>query len=144
MKQTNIEKEGINQENINQEGISPAIHYVNQDRINQGYINQNGTAQHADIPAQAVTIPAGDILDKTTLLTSLARTCEFPNYFSYNWDSAWDCLTDSDVMHLMLDLTGAKSINTEDFNMFKCIIEDAYRDFGKPQLWIIVPSADEV
>jgi len=149
MKRAIIKKEKINQESIDQEGISQAIHYINQnhvdqDRINQGHINQNGTALHADIPAQAVTIPAGDILDKTTLLTSLACACEFPDYFSYNWDSAWDCLTDSGVMHLMLDLTGAKSINTEDFNMFKCIIEDAYRDFGKPQLWIIVPSADEV
>ncbi|MDX2373746.1 barstar family protein [Psychrobacter sp. PP-21] len=144
MKQVDIKKE-----NIDQESISKAIHYINQshvdqDRINQSHINQNGTALHADIPAQAVTIPAGDILDKTTLLTSLACACEFPDYFSHNWDSTWDCLTDSDVMHLMLDLTGAKSINTEDFNMFKCIIEDAYRDFGKPQLWIIVPSADEV
>jgi len=148
MNQTDIKKEKIEKEGINQEGISQAIHYINQnhvdqDHINRGHINQNGTALHAGIPAQAVTIPAGDILDKTTLLTSLACTCEFPDYFSHNWDSAWDCLTDSDVMHLMLDLTVAKSINTEDFNMFKCIIEDAYRDFGKPQLWIIVPSEDE-
>lgn len=123
---------------MKQENISQAIHYVNQDRI-----NQNGTALYAGIPTEAVTIPVGDILDKSSLLTSLAHACDFPSYFSHNWDSAWDCLTDSDVVHLTLDLTVVKRIDTEDFNIFKSIIEDAYRDFGKPQLWIIVPTEDE-
>lgn len=119
--------------------MSEAIHYVN-----QNHINQNGTALHAVIPTEAVTIPVGDALDKTTLLMSLARACDFPSYFSHNWDSAWDCLIDSEVVHLTLDLTVIKRINTEDFNVFKSIIEDAYREFGKPQLWLIVPSEDEV
>ncbi|WP_201596809.1 barstar family protein [Psychrobacter vallis] len=120
--------------------MNQAIHYVNQDHVNQNHINQNGTPLAVAIPPQAVTIPAGDTLDKTALLTNLALACDFPSYFSYNWDSAWDCLTDSEVVHLMLDLTMVKKINTEDFNIFKSIIEDAYRDFGKPQLWIIVAS----
>jgi len=119
--------------------MSEAIHYVN-----QNHINQNGTALHAVIPTEAVTIPVGDALNKTTLLTSLAHACDFPSYFSHNWDSAWDCLTDSEVVHLTLDLTVIKRINTEDFNVFKSIIEDAYREFGKPQLWLIVPSEGEV
>ena len=133
MKQANM-----NQEAMNQKDTSQAIHYVSQDPI-----NQNGTALSAIIPTQAVTIPACDTLDKTTLLTSLARACDFPSYFSHNWDSAWDCLTDSDVRHLVLDLTVIKKINTEDFNIFKSIIEDAYSDFGKPQLWIIVPFEND-
>ena len=120
---------------IDEKTMSQAIHYVDQDSI-----NQNGTALSAVIPTQAVTIPACDPLDKAMLLASLARACHFPSYFSHNWDSAWDCLTDSDVTHLTLDLTVIKKINTEDFNIFKNIIEDAYRDFGKPQLWIIVSS----
>ena len=124
----------MNQEAMNQKDTSQAIHYVSQDPI-----NQNGTALSAVIPTQAVTIPACDTLNKTTLLTSLARACDFPSYFSHNWDSAWDCLTDSEVVHLTLDLTVIKKINTEDFTIFKSIIEDAYSDFGKPQLWIIVP-----
>ena len=128
----------MNQEAMNQKDTSQAIHYVSQDPI-----NQNGTALSAVIPTQAVTIPACDTLDKTTLLTSLARACHFPSYFSHNWDSAWDCLTDSDVRHLVLDLTVIKKINTEDFNIFKSIIEDAYSDFGKPQLWIIVPFEND-
>ena len=139
MNQEAIAQEAMDQQAMNQKSISQAIHYVNQD-----HINQNGTALVADIPPTAVTIPVGDTLDKTTLLTSLARACDFPSYFSHNWDSAWDCLTDSEVVHLTLDLTVVKRINTEDFNIFKSIIEDAYRDFGKPQLWIIVPSEDEV
>ena len=128
----------ISQKAMNQKDTSQAIHYVSQDPI-----NQNGTALSAVIPTQAVTIPACDTLDKTTLLTSLARACDFPSYFSHNWDSAWDCLTDSDVQHLVLDLTVIKKINTEDFTIFKSIIEDAYSDFGKPQLWIIVPFKND-
>ena len=107
------------------------------------YINQNGTTLSDSIPEQAVNIPIGDVLDKETLLTNLAKACNFPSYFSHNWDSAWDCLTDSDVTHLKLNIIGVEKINTEDFTVFKSIIEDAYRDFGKPQLWIVVSSADK-
>lgn len=114
--------------------MSQAIHYIKQD-----HINQNGTALHASIPTEAVTIRVGDSLDKTALLSSLATACDFPSYFSHNWDSALDCLTDSDARHLILDLTVIKKINTEDFNVFKDIIEEAYQTFSKPQLWIIVP-----
>ena len=134
----NMKPKDISQKAMNQKDTSQAIHYVSQDPI-----NQNGTALSAVIPTQAVTIPACDTLDKTTLLTSLARACDFPSYFSHNWDSAWDCLTDSDVRHLVLDLTVIKKINTEDFTIFKSIIEDAYSDFGKPQLWIIVPFEND-
>lgn len=127
--------------------MSQAIYYMNQNHvyqntINQTHINQNGTALSASIPAQAVNIPVGKILDKTALLTGLAQACDFPSYFSHNWDSAWDCLTDSAVSHLMLDLSCVKTIDTEDFHVFKHLIEDAYRDFGKPQLWVIMPTAD--
>lgn len=121
--------------------MSKAIHY-----INLGFdqdINQKTTALNASMPAQTVNIPVDEILNKTTLLTNLANACDFPSYFSHNWDSAWDCLTDSEVTHLMLDLTAVEKINTEDFNVFKSIIEDAYRDFGKPQLWVIMPSVDD-
>ena len=121
--------------------MSKAIHY-----INLGFdqnINQKTTALNASMPAQTVNIPVDEILNKTTLLTNLSNACDFPSYFSHNWDSAWDCLTDSEVTHLMLDLTAVKKINTEDFNVFKSIIEDAYRDFGKPQLWVIMPSVDD-
>ncbi|WP_060490383.1 MULTISPECIES: barstar family protein [unclassified Psychrobacter] len=121
--------------------MSKAIYY-----INLGFdqdINQKTTALNASMPAQTVNIPVDEILNKATLLTNLANACDFPSYFSHNWDSAWDCLTDSEVTHLMLDLTAVKKINTEDFNVFKSIIEDAYRDFGKPQLWVIMPSVDD-
>lgn len=138
MKQANTDKADMNRESMNQ-----AIHYVNQSHVNQDHINQNGTALGTSIPAQAVTIAVGDTLEKTELLTSLAKACDFPSYFSHNWDSAWDCLTDSEAVHLRLDLTDVKRINTEDFNVFKSIIEDAFREFGKPQLWVIVPSEDE-
>ncbi len=77
------------------------------------------------------------------LCYSLAKACHFPSYFAHNWDSAWDCLTDSDVSHLQLCLVGVEKINTEDLNVFRSIIEDAYKDFGKPQLWIVVPSEDK-
>ena len=124
---------------MNQKTMKPAIYYIYQNPI-----NQNGTAPSEDIPSDAVTILAPDLLDKKTLLIALAQACNFPSYFSHNWESAWDCLTDSEAMHLMLDLTRVKKINTEDFTIFKSIIEDAYRDFGKPQLWIIAPSEGDI
>lgn len=137
--------------------MSQAIYYVNknninQNRINQNCINQNGVDQNNlnqsdsalidNIPEQALNIPIGDVLDKETLLNSLAKVANFPDYFAHNWDSAWDCLTDSDITHLTLYLNGVEKINTEDFNVFKRLIEDAYKDFGKPQLWIVAASDD--
>ena len=137
--------------------MSQAIYYVNknninQNRINQNCINQNGVDQNNinqsdsslidSIPEQALNIPIGNVLDKETLLNSLAKVANFPSYFAHNWDSAWDCLTDSDITHLTLYLNGVEKINTEDFNVFKRLIEDAYKDFGKPQLWIVAASDD--
>ena len=119
--------------------MNQAIHYVHQD-----HINQNGTAISTSIPAQAVNISVSKVLNKATLLTQLAHACDFPSYFSPNWDSAWDCLTDSDIEYLTLDLTATYDINNEDFKVFKSLIEDAFRDFGKPQLWIIMASDDSL
>ena len=107
------------------------------------YVQRNNTGLSMDLSHQAISIVMGDVVNKTTLLTSLAQACHFPSYFSHNWDSAWDCLTDSSVSYLTLDLTDVKKIDNEDFNVFKSMIEDAYRDFGKPQLWIIMPSEYE-
>lgn len=104
------------------------------------YIHQDSADFDSSIPNQAIKVPVNEILDKSTLLTNLATACDFPDYFSHNWDSAWDCLTDSEVTQLTMDLTAVKRINTEDFNVFKSIIEDAYKTFGKPQLWVIVPQ----
>ena len=132
--------------------MSQAIYYINKNNINQNNINQNGVDRNSinqsdsalinSIPEQALNIPIGDILDKETLLNSLAKVANFPDYFAHNWDSAWDCLTDSDITHLTLYLNGVEKINTEDFNVFKRLIEDAYKDFGKPQLWIVAASDD--
>lgn len=107
------------------------------------FIEQSSAALSDSIPGQAVNIPIGKALDKKTLLTSLAKACDFPSYFAYNWDSAWDCLTDSEVAYLKLNLATVENINTEDFNVFKSIVEDAYKDFGKPQLWVVVPTRDK-
>ena len=141
--------------------MDQAIYYINQSSAKQSGVKQSGvkksdTKQNStdqenneiksdalnNIPEQAINISIGEVLDKETLLTSLANACDFPSYFSHNWDAAWDCLTDSEIDHLKIDLTQVKNINTEDFNSFKRIIEDAYRDFGRPQLWIIVAEND--
>ncbi len=106
--------------------MTDAIYYINKD---------SGTPTFT--PEQAIDIVVGDILDKASLLIALDKALNFPDYFSHNWDSAWDCLTDSDAKYLRLDLTDIKQINTEDFNVFKSMIEDAYRDFGRPQLWVV-------
>ncbi len=110
------------------------------------YIDNNSTDQESDalssIPEQAIIIPVGKVLDKETLLTSVAKACDFPSYFGHNWDALWDCLTDIEVKYLHIDLTGVEQINNEDFNVFKSIIEDAYKDFGQPQLWIVIPPLD--
>lgn len=106
--------------------MSQAIYYVDKD-----------SETFNRIPEQAILIPIGAVLDKEILLTSLAKACTFPSYFGHNWDALWDCLTDSEVKYLKLDLNGVEKINTEDFNVFKSIIEDAYRDYGQPQLWVV-------
>lgn len=116
--------------------MSHAIIYINKDSVNQDDIDKNSTALD-EIPKQALAILIDNQLNKETLLTSIAKACNFPSYFGHNWDALWDCLTDSEVKYLKLDLTDIEKINTEDFNTFKSIIEDAYRDFGQPQLWVL-------
>ncbi|WP_372829181.1 barstar family protein [Psychrobacter maritimus] len=135
-----VNKNNINQNCINQNCINQNC--INQNSIKQNKINQSDSSLIDSIPEQALNIPIGDVLDKETLLNSLAKVANFPSYFAHNWDSAWDCLTDSDITHLTLYLNGVEKINTEDFNVFKRLIEDAYKDFGKPQLWIVAASDD--
>ncbi|SRR5690606_465180 len=135
-----VNKNQINQSNTNQNCINQ--NGVDQNSIKKNKINQSDSALIDSIPEQALNIPIGNVLDKETLLNSLAKVANFPSYFAHNWDSAWDCLTDSDITHLTLYLNGVEKINTEDFNVFKRLIEDAYKDFGKPQLWIVAASDD--
>ena len=134
----------IHQSSAKQSGVKKSDN--KQSGFKQNSIEQENDALKSDalnsIPEQAINISIGEVLDKQTLLTSLANACDFPSYFSHNWDAAWDCLTDSEIDHLKIDLTQVKNINTEDFNSFKRITEDAYRDFGRPQLWIIVTEND--
>ena len=137
-----VNKNNINQSNINQNCINQNQNGVDQNSIKQNKINQSDSALIDSIPEQALNIPIGDVLDKETLLNSLAKVANFPSYFAHNWDSAWDCLTDSDITDFTLYLNEVEKINTEDFNVFKSIIEDAYKDFGKPQLWIVAASDD--
>ncbi len=111
--------------------MNHAIIYINKDSV-----NKESNALDS-IPKQAVNIIINNELNKDTLLTSIAKACDFPSYFGHNWDALWDCLTDSDIKCLKLDLTDIEKINTEDFNTFKSIIEDAYNDFGQPQLWVV-------
>ena len=122
--------------------MTQAIYYVNQSSTGQNLVEGKSSRTSATIPEQAISIPIEERLDKETLLSSLAKACDFPSWFGHNWDAAWDCLTDSEIEHLVLDLTAVKNMNTEDFNVFKSIIEDAFKEFGKPQLWIVVASDD--
>lgn len=122
--------------------MTQAIYYVNQSSIGRNLVKGKSSKTSATIPEQAIIIHMEERLNKETLLSSLAKACNFPSWFGHNWDAAWDCLTDSDIEHLALDLTAVKNINTEDFNVFKSIIEDAFKEFGKPQLWIVVASDD--
>lgn len=122
--------------------MTQAIYYINQSSTRQNLVKGKSSKAFANIPEQAIAIPIEEQLDKETLLSSLAKACDFPSWFGHNWDAAWDCLTDSDIEYLTLDLTAVKNINTEDFNVFKSIIEDAFKEFGKPQLWIVVASDD--
>ena len=122
--------------------MSQAIYYIKKNDVNQNSIAQKNEALIHRIPKQALNIPIDDVLNKETLLHGLATAANFPSYFAHNWDSAWDCLTDSDITDLTLYLNAVEKINSEDFNVFKRLIEDAYKDFGKPQLWIIETSDD--
>lgn len=108
--------------------MNQAIYYVNNKNL---------------VPAQAIDIPIDNVFDKAIILPALAQACHFPSYFAHNWDSAWDCLTDSNVTQLQLYLADTKEINYDDLNSFKSLIKDAYKDFGKPQLWIVVSTESE-
>ncbi|WP_333954577.1 barstar family protein [Psychrobacter sp. S4(2024)] len=121
--------------------MSEAIYYVTRNRIEQSYVD-NSSGFFVAIPEQAIPVPIGNILNKDTLLANLAKACDFPSWFGHNWDATWDCLTDSDIEYLALDLTLTNDINSEDFNVFKNLVEDAFKEFGKPQLWIIMASDD--
>ncbi len=132
--QSSVKKSGVKKSDTKQSGFKQNSIEQENDALKSETLNS--------IPEQAINISIDEVLDKQTLLTSLANACDFPSYFSHNWDAAWDCLTDSEIGHLKIDLTQVKNINTEDFNNFKRIIEDAYRDFGRPQLWIIVAEND--
>ena len=122
--------------------MNQAIYYIKKKDVNQNAIAQKDEALIHHIPKHAINIPIGDVLNKETLLHGLATAANFPSYFAHNWDSAWDCLTDSDITDFTLYLNAVERINSEDFNVFKRLIEDAYKDFGKPQLWIIEASDD--
>ena len=122
--------------------MNQAIYYIKKNDVNQNSIAQKNEALIHRIPKQALNIPIDDVLNKETLLHGLATAANFPSYFAHNWDSAWDCLTDSDITDFTLYLNAVEKINSEDFNVFKRLIEDAYKDFGKPQLWIIEASDD--
>ena len=122
--------------------MNQAIYYIKKNDVNRNGIAQKDEALIHHIPKHAINIPIGDVLNKETLLHGLATAANFPSYFAHNWDSAWDCLTDSDITDLTLYLNAVEKINSEDFNAFKRLIEDAYKDFGKPQLWIIEASDD--
>ncbi len=95
------------------------------------YINDTNS-----VPENVVKLPVTKIINKITLLASLAKACDFPNYFAYNWDSAWDCLTDSSVNALLLDLSEASMIDRKDLMAFIYLLEDAYEVYARPYLWI--------
>ena len=122
--------------------MNQAIYYIKKNDVNQNAIAQKDEALIHHIPKHAINIPIGDVLNKETLLHGLATAANFPSYFAHNWDSAWVFLTDSDITDFTLYLNAVEKINSEDFNVFKRLIEDAYKDFGKPQLWIIETADD--
>lgn len=138
----------INQTNTE---ISPKTNTeTNTEISNEASTENNGTnvAIHyteaaSVVPKDAIPLPIVNVLNKTNLLTALADAGDFPNYFSHNWDSAWDCLTDSEVECLQLDLTSLNEIDAPTLRTFIDIIEEAYESYGKPQLWIIVNCLDE-
>lgn len=105
------------------EEISRAIHYVDDVSL---------------VPETAVRFSVGERLDKSTLLNALALAGQFPSYFAHNWDSAWDCLTDSEVEDLQLDLTQVSEIDEQVLATFITLIEDAYASYAKPVLWIVM------
>lgn len=89
------------------------------------------------VPSGAIKLTVGAVCNKTTLLTALGQACDFPSYYSLNWDSAYDCLTDSEIYALQLSLVGSRQVEQDDLATFKRIIEDAYEQFSKPILWIV-------
>lgn len=89
-------------------------------------------------PAQAIELNIGSSVDKNRILTALGEACRFPDYYnSKSWDAAWDCLQDSEIEHLVLDLQGVDQLNKTALKEFINLIVDAYDAWQQPQLWII-------
>jgi hypothetical protein len=57
--------------------MSQAIYYIKKNDVNQNAIAQKNEALIHRIPKQALNIPIGDVLDKETLLNSLAKASQF-------------------------------------------------------------------
>lgn len=88
-------------------------------------------------PAPAVRLETGDKINKASLLNALAQACRFPAYFGHNWDSAWDCLCDSQIQHLLLQVDADNTVNLDETAAFIALIEESWQLHGKPQLWLI-------
>lgn len=89
-------------------------------------------------PAEAVELCIGNTLNKSQILTALGEACQFPDYYNRkSWDAAWDCLQDSEVKHLLLDLHGVTQLDKAALKELISLIIDAYDAWQQPQLWII-------
>lgn len=67
--------------------IRPAIFVVaNVARINNMH--------NKGVPWNNITVHVGRIATKDELLSCLAEKLSFPDYFGYNWDALYDCLSD--------------------------------------------------
>lgn len=93
---------------------------------------------HANLaPQNALILDTGKHINKASLLSALGKSCQFPDYYATNLDSAWDCLQDAEnIPHLLLN-TQNKTIHKEELKAFTSLIIDAYDAWGYPELWII-------
>lgn len=67
-------------------------------------------------------------VDKSTILSALARGFGFPDYFGHNWDAAYDCLLDVfdgfGQIDVLLKISPSADVNEAELNVFIGIMRD--------------------
>jgi hypothetical protein len=56
----------------------------------------NGADGLQKLKTEIFYLDGREIRDKQSFLRKVAEVMQFPDYFGYNWDALWDCITDLD------------------------------------------------
>lgn len=65
----------------------------------------------------------------------IAKAMNFPDYFGYNWDAFWDCITDMANLKMHIDILNfdvLKKVSEKDAAVFVDLLKD-FKNYGNGQ-----------